>query len=64
MAQLNLRLEEVLVRRFASTAAALGKTCRAAAAEALAAWTKANAKAARAVVGTDLQGDEPTPEQP
>lgn len=63
MAQLNFRLDEVLVRRFETTAAAMGKTHREAAAEALVAWTEAHADAVRAVVesGTTLpESDDPS----
>ena len=52
MGQINLRLDDTLLRRFETTAAALGRTNREAAAEAFAAWTEAHVDAVRAVVGS------------
>jgi hypothetical protein len=53
MRQLNLRLEDAVVRRFEATAAAIGRSNREAAAEALGAWADAHAEEARSVVAPD-----------
>jgi hypothetical protein len=58
MGQLNLRLDERLLRRFEATAGALGRSLRDAGAEALAAWTERHAKAAHAVLSDEaIDGD-------
>ena len=58
MAQLNLRLDERLVRRFVATAAALGRSLRDAGAEALLAWSDEHADSLRAVAGVPKASDQ------
>ena len=59
MGQLNLRLDDTLVRRFEATAAALGRSLRDAGAEALAMWTVRHARAARAIIGDEAAESAP-----
>jgi predicted HicB family RNase H-like nuclease len=55
MAQINVRLDEEVARRFGTVAAARGMSQRQAVKEALVAWTNAYLDTAKALVGQPIQ---------